>query len=86
MCRKTQIAMHNIKKKIEMFLNIRFSDLSYQSQNSKMSYIYKEIYGIVLTFNQQLLVKDEVREGPLKRPLNTDDEGLKLTYDYTTLF
>lgn len=54
MCRKTQIAMHNIKKKIEMFLNIRFSDLSYQSQNSKMSYIYKEIYGIVLTFNQQL--------------------------------
>lgn len=69
-----------------MFLNIRFSDLSYQSQNSKMSYIYKEIYSIVLTFNQQLLVKDEVKGGPLKRPLNTDDEGLKLTYDYTTLF
>lgn len=86
MCRKTQIAMHNIKKKLKCLLNIRFSDLSYQSQNSKMSYIYKEIYSIVLTFNQQLLVKDEVRGGPLKRPLNTDDEGLKLTYDYTTLF
>lgn len=60
-----------------MFLNIRFSDLSYQSQNSEASnskmciyiYMYKEIYDIILTFNQQLYVKEEVRGGPLKRPL-----------------
>lgn len=75
-----------------MFLNIRFSDLSYQSQNSEASnskmciYMYKEIYDISITLNQQLYVKEEVRGGPLKRPLQTDDEGLKLTYDYTTLF
>lgn len=51
MCRKTQIAMHNIIKKVEMFLNIRFSDLSYQSQNSEASnskmciYIYIYVQG-----------------------------------------
>lgn len=31
--------------------------------------MYKEIYDIILTFNQQLYVKEEVRGGPLKRPL-----------------
>lgn len=34
---------------------------------------------------QQLYVKEEVSGGPLKRPLNTDNEDFQLTYDYTAL-
>lgn len=65
MARKTPTIMHNIHKKIRNILKYMFSNLSYQSQNGKMWYIYK-IFTIWFKFSAIICERGSKRRASKK--------------------